>query len=100
MAELVGVSRSTYQQYEKKSMNPRINLLIAGRFLLATGISPLALLKGTKYSEVRYAQEERMALLWKAIEALTPEKTKELEPLISGFFDMAKELPGAIITDA
>lgn len=99
MAELVGVSRSTYQQYEKETMSPRINLLIAGRFLLATGISPLVLLKGTKYSEVRYAQEERMALLWRAIETLTPEKTKELEPLISGFFDMAREIPGATIAD-
>jgi transcriptional regulator with XRE-family HTH domain len=99
MAELVDVSRSTYQQYEKENMQPRINILVAGRFLLATGISPLALLKGTKYAEVRYAQEERMALLWRALETLCPDKIKQFEPLISGFFNMTKTIRGAIVTD-
>jgi transcriptional regulator with XRE-family HTH domain len=95
MSEYLGLPLSTYQQYETKNDRPRFSIAIAGRFYLSTGISPLVLLQGTKYIEVRRMQEERIELLWDAINPLTKLEIEQFKPMLSGFFKMAKNIANA-----
>ena len=99
IAELMGVSLSTYQQYEKPVMNPRFNIFIAARYGMATGITPLASVAGTHYAKVRNMQNARMALIRELVANIDPNLLTRLKPLVTGFADMAKQTPGALIID-
>lgn len=97
MSEYLGVSVSTLQHYEKESMKPRFSITLACRFYLATSISPLALLKGTKYSQIRYMQEERMEVLRSIVKDISQDTLEHLRPLLNGFFDMVKTTPNTML---
>lgn len=98
-AELMGVSISTYQQYEKPTMKPRFSIFIAARYGMGTGINPLAATAGTLYARVRRMQNERMALIREIVSDIDEEQLPRLKPLINGFSGMAKLTPGALIVD-
>ena len=85
MACLLGISKSTYQQYEKETMKPRFSMTMASRFYLATNVSPLALLKGTTYSRIRYMQEQRMEALLRLAEDIGKHQLAHMRPLVNGF---------------
>ncbi|HEX5056269.1 MAG TPA: helix-turn-helix transcriptional regulator [Gammaproteobacteria bacterium] len=98
-AELMGVSLSTYQQYEKPVMKPRFSIFIAARYGLGTGVNPLLAVAGTRYAKVRYMQNERMALIREIVSDIPQDRLTQLKPFITGFAGMAKQTPGALIVD-
>ncbi len=98
-AELMGVSLSTYQQYEKPTMKPRFSIFIAARYGLGTGVNPLLAVAGTEYAKVRFMQNERMALIRELVADIGPEDLMRLKPLVNGFAAAAKQTPGALIVD-
>jgi transcriptional regulator with XRE-family HTH domain len=98
-AELMGVSLSTYQQYEKPVMKPRFSIFIAARYGLGTGVNPLLAVAGTEYAKVRFMQNERMALIREMVADIAQDRLAQLKPLITGFAGMAKQTPGALIVD-
>jgi transcriptional regulator with XRE-family HTH domain len=98
-AELMGVSLSTYQQYEKPVMKPRFSIFIAARYGMGTGVNPLLAVAGTEYAKVRFMQNERMALIREMVADISEERLTQLKPFITGFEGMAKRTPGALITD-
>jgi transcriptional regulator with XRE-family HTH domain len=98
-AELMGVSLSTYQQYEKPVMKPRFSIFIAARYGLGTGVNPLLAVAGTEYFKVRFMQNERMALIREMVADIEQERLMQLKPLITGFAGMARQTPGALIVD-
>lgn len=98
-AELMGVSLSTYQQYEKPVMKPRFNIFIAARYGLGTGVNPLLAVAGTEYFKVRFMQNERMTLIREMVADIAQERLMQLKPLITGFTGMARQTPGALIVD-
>lgn len=99
IAELLGVSVSTYQQYEKPTMKPRFSIFIAARYGMATGINPLVIVAGTLYAKVRYMQNERMALIRDIVANVDQDRLLQLKPLLTGFSNMARQIPGALIVD-
>jgi transcriptional regulator with XRE-family HTH domain len=98
-AELMGVSLSTYQQYEKPVMKPRFSIFIAARYGMGTGVNPLLAVAGTEYAKIRFMQNERMALIREMVADIAQERLAQLKPLITGFAAMAKQTPGALIVD-
>jgi transcriptional regulator with XRE-family HTH domain len=98
-AELMGVSLSTYQQYEKPTMNPRFNLFVAARCVMSMGINPLVAIAGTRFAKVRLMQDARMTLIREIVADIDPQRLAGLQPLGKGFAEMVKYVPGALIVD-
>jgi transcriptional regulator with XRE-family HTH domain len=98
-AELMGVSLSTYQQYERPVMKPRFSIFIAARYGLGTGVNPLIAVAGTQYARIRFMQNERMALIREIVADIAEERLEQLKPFVTGFAAMAKRTPGALIVD-
>jgi transcriptional regulator with XRE-family HTH domain len=98
-AELMGVSLSTYQQYEKPTMKPRFNIFFAARCVISMGINPLVTIAGTRFARIRHMQNARMTLVREVVAGIEPEQLQRLRPLIKGFAETAKQTPGALIVD-
>jgi transcriptional regulator with XRE-family HTH domain len=98
-AELMGISLATYQQYEKPTMKPRFNIFFAARCVMSLGINPLIAIAGTKFAQVRRMQDARMALIRETVSDIDEQQLLRLKPLVNGFADMAKQIPGAMIVD-
>lgn len=99
-AELMGVSLTTYQQYEKLTMTPRFNIFFAARCAVSMGINPLVTIAGTKFAKVRHMQNARMALIRELVADIGEQQLAQLKPLVNGFAEMAKQIPGAVIVEA
>jgi transcriptional regulator with XRE-family HTH domain len=98
-AELMGVSLSTYQQYEKPVMKPRFNIFFAARCVMSLGINPLIAITGTQFAKVRHMQDTRMGLIRELVSDIDQNRLLQLKPLVLGFAEMAKQTPGALIVD-
>ncbi|HEX5056271.1 MAG TPA: helix-turn-helix transcriptional regulator [Gammaproteobacteria bacterium] len=98
-AELMGISLSTYQQYEKPTMKPRFNIFFAARCVISMGINPLVTIAGTRFARIRHMQNARMALIREVVAGIGPEQLERLRPLIKGFAETVKQIPGALIVD-
>lgn len=99
IAELLGVSTFTYQQYEKPTMSPRFNVLTVARFGVATGIDPAVVLKGSYYMKVRSLQDQRMMLMREVVEDIDAKLILKLKHLVEGYFSMATDIPEAMLVD-
>ena len=99
IAELMGISLPTYQQYEKPTMKPRFNIINTARFGISTGIPPVALLQGTQYGKLRYMQDERWKLMREVTDGIDPNLLVELKYLVNGFFASARNIPQALMVD-
>lgn len=98
-AELMGVSLSTYQQYERPTMTPRFNIFFAARCVMSLGINPLITIAGTRFAQVRRMQDARMALIREIVAGIDETRLAQLKPLVKGFAEMARQIPGALIVD-
>jgi transcriptional regulator with XRE-family HTH domain len=98
-AELMGVSLSTYQQYEKPTMKPRFNIFFGARCIMSLGINPLITIAGTKFAKVRLMQDARLELIREIVSNADEEQLMRLKPLVTGFTEMAKQIPGSLIVD-
>jgi transcriptional regulator with XRE-family HTH domain len=98
-AELMGVSLSTYQQYEKPVMKPRFNIFFAARCVMSLGINPLITIAGTQFAKVRHMQDARLELIRELVADIDQNHLLQLKPLVLGFAEMAKQTPGALIVD-
>lgn len=98
-AELMGVSLSTYQQYERPTITPRFSIFFAARCAMSLGIDPLISIAGTRFAQVRHMQNTRMALIRRIVADLDEERLMPLKPLVKGFAEMAKQIPGALLVD-
>lgn len=95
VAELIDVSLSTYQEYEKPEPYPRFSLLVAARFTVATQVDPLIILGATEYSQVRQMQNQRLELVRQVINDIDPVLFLQIRPLIDGFAKSVKRIPDA-----
>jgi len=93
IADLIGVSISTYQEYEKASQRPRFNMLTAARYVVGTGISPFTVLIGTHYAKVRFMQNSRIQTIKEILSSLDNEVNDKLYPMVDGFIKTVKSLP-------
>ena len=96
-AEILNVSKATYQQYEKESMTPRISILLAARLYMATQKNPMFTLAETSYAKIRLAQDSRTFLLNGLVAKLSPVDLENLRPLIWGFFGTVRKTPGGLL---
>lgn len=96
-AELMGVSLSTYQQYERPTITPRFNIFFAARCAVSLGIDPLITIEGTRFAQVRHMQNARMALIRQIVADIDEAQLTPLKPLVQGFADMARLIPGALL---
>lgn len=96
-AELMGVSLSTYQQYERPTITPRFSIFFAARCAVSLGIDPLITISGTRFAQVRHMQNARMALIRQIVSDIDEARLAPLKPLVQGFAEMAQQIPGALL---
>jgi len=92
-ANLIGVSISTYQEYEKASQRPRFNMLAGAHFVAGTSIPPLCVLIGTHYCKIRFMQTNRVQIIQNILSSVDKEVTDNINPMIDGFIKTARSLP-------
>ncbi|MFL0810071.1 MAG: helix-turn-helix transcriptional regulator [Agarilytica sp.] len=97
-AAVIGVSLSTYQDYEKPEPFPRFSVLVSARFTVATQIDPLIILGATHYSEVRKMQNARLELVRSILDDIDPILLLQIRPLIDGFSKSVTRIPEARLT--
>lgn len=85
VADLMNVSTTTYQEYEKSVARPRFNMLMAVRWTVAMGIHPFVALAGTHFVKIRYMQARRLELVEKLLANCGDEQLSNLVPLIEGY---------------
>lgn len=93
IADLIGVSVSTYQEYEKASQRPRFNMLTPARYVVGTGIPPLVVLCGTHYAKIRFMQNTRIEIIKKILCSMDSNVSHGLYPMVDGFIETVKSLP-------
>ena len=95
MADLMNVSVSTYQEYEKLTQRPRFNMLMPARYVVATGLSPFTVLIGTHYIKIRFMQNCRIEIIKEILCGMDSNVTDEMYPMVDGFIDTVKSLPNS-----
>ncbi len=97
IAESMGVSLSTYREYERPTQRPRYNLLVAVRWTAATGIHPFYALAGTEFLNIREVQNYRIGILMKILSGLTKSDIITLVPLVEGVYKTSALAKGALV---
>jgi transcriptional regulator with XRE-family HTH domain len=82
-ANLLSVSMSSYQQYEKESSTPRFGVNILANFAMLSGLSPMSLLGTSPIGEMMAAYDERIALFRRLFEQLDVRDAQEFEAVFS-----------------
>jgi len=100
IAELMGISLSTYREYEKPTQRPRYNLLVSIRWTASTGIHPFYILAGTELLKVRNFQNKRIDALLKLFSQLSSKHLAELVPLVEGFYQSCSLKENALLLPA
>lgn len=97
MAELIGISISTYQTVEKPSTCPRGSMIYATRFMLSTGVNPSALIQGLAVCLIRNIQDARLKLFRKMIKLVDKKQLPMVCDVANGMFEALSKDPMASI---
>lgn len=82
-ANLLNVSMSSYQQYEKESRSPRFGVNILANFAMVSGMNPMGLLEGSQIGEVMAAYDARISLFRRLFDQLGVRDAQEFEAVFS-----------------
>jgi|GEM_PF-6986613 len=97
VANLMGISVATYQEYEKGNQRPRFNLLMSARWVISLGVHAFVPLAGTQYAKIRLMQNQRIELLLSILEGCSNEQLDALTPLIEGFYQSIRHQSEALM---
>ena len=86
VADLIGVSVNTYQEYEKPDNKPRFNIAVASRYLSSIQVNPLYIIAFTSYTKIRMMQNTRMEALQDILKEIKQRDLDLAHPVIDSFF--------------
>ncbi len=96
VAELIDVSLSTYQEYEKPANRPKYSLFVAARYCLCLGINPFHVLLNTHYAKIRQMQNARIDIIQRILDDIDENTLYSLTPTVEGFYETIKDLPDSL----